>query len=107
MGMFLDFIILWSVALLVLKMGLKGYITPEAGAVVLFGAAGFLAVARMIGSKIFLDKSRVPKLLISLSFFCLSVADGDVEVAIQAAILTAALPIAAFGLYIMFRAPGR
>src|ERR1700747_1263160 len=101
--MFIDFIMLWSAAISVLKLGLKGYISTETGAFLLIGALLFVVFTRMLGSNIFRERSRVPKFFVSLALFALSVADGDIRLAIQAAAWTMALPICLFGMYIWFR----
>lgn len=101
--MFIDFILLWSAAILVLKLGLKGYLSAETGALLLFGALLFVLLTRFAGSNIFRERSRAPKFFASLALFALSAADGDVRLALQVAAWTMALPICLFGLYICFR----
>jgi hypothetical protein len=101
--LFIDFVLLWAVALNVTKAGLKGYMTTEAAAVVLLAAASVVAMAAVARSKVLRRRVSLPRFVLSLALFSLSAADGDIPTAIHAAILTSALPIAAFGLYIMIR----
>jgi hypothetical protein len=101
--LFTDFILLWAIALNVTKAGLKGYITTEAAAAVLLAAASVVAVAAVARSGMLRRRVSLSRFVLSLALFSLSAADGDIPTAIHAAILTSALPIAAFGLYIMIR----
>jgi hypothetical protein len=100
---FIDFVLLWSAVISVLKLALKEYISTETGALLLIGVLLFVVITRLMGSNIFRERSRVPKFFLSLALFALSVADGDVRLAIQVAIWTMALPICLFGMYICFR----
>jgi hypothetical protein len=100
---FIDFILLWLASIWVLKFGMKGYLSAETGALLLMGVMLFVVFSRIMGSNIFRERSRVFKFFISLAFFCLSVADGDVQLALIVAAWTSALPTCLFGLYVMFR----
>jgi hypothetical protein len=101
--MFIDFILLWLASIWVLKFAMKGYLTPETGGLLLLAVLLFVVFSRVMGSNVFRERSRVPKFVLSLACFCLSVADGDVQLALTAAAWTMALPICLFGLYICFR----
>src|SRR4051794_21538068 len=101
--MLIDFILMWSASIAVLKFGMSGHISAEAGGLILVGALLVVVFTRIAGSNVFREKSRVPKFFLSLACFALGVADGDVYAALYLAALTAALPICLFGLYICFR----
>jgi hypothetical protein len=88
---------------MMLKSAMMGQITVETGALLLTGVMLFVSITRIMGSNVFRERSRIPKFLVSLTMFALSVADGDVNAAISVAIWTSALPICLFGLYICFR----
>jgi hypothetical protein len=102
-GVFIDFILLWSASITVLKFGLSGHISAEFGGLLLMAVLLVVVFTRVAGSNVFREKSRLPKFSLSLACFALSVADGDVHSAMYVAALTAALPICLFGLYICFR----
>jgi hypothetical protein len=101
--MFVDFILLWLASIWMLKFAMKGYLSVEMSAFLLMGVLIVVVFSRIMGSNIFRERSRIPKFFVSLAFFCLSVADGDVQLALIVAAWTTALPICLFGLYIMFR----
>jgi hypothetical protein len=100
--MLVDFVLLWSASIAVVKYGLKGLITPEAGGLILVGVLLFVALTRIAGSNVFRNRGVIPKFIVSLTSFALSVADGDIRAAVDVAIWTSALPICLFGLYICF-----
>jgi hypothetical protein len=100
--MLVDFVLLWSAAIAVVKYGLKGLITPEAGGLILIGVLFFVAITGIAGSNVFRNRGVIPKFIVSLASFALSVADGDIRAAVDVAIWTSALPICLFGLYICF-----
>jgi hypothetical protein len=101
--MFIDFILLWSISITFLKLAMKNYISVESAAVLMMLGLFVVATTRIAGSNIFRERSRVPKFFLSLMLFALSVADGDIQLAVTVAIWTSALPICLFGLYICFR----
>lgn len=101
--MLLDFIQLWAVALNITKAGLRGHVGVETAAVLVLVAAAVIALDAVMGSDVFRRRLRVPQFLLSLGLLAWSVADGDLATAVNAAILTSALPIAGFGLYLMIR----
>lgn len=101
--MLIDFILLWSATITILKPTTKGYISVESAALLLFAALAFVTVTRVAGSNLFRERSRIPKFLSSLALFALSVADGDVQLALNVAIWTMAIPLSLFGLYICAR----
>lgn len=101
--MFIDFILLWSATVPVLKLGLKGLISPEQAAFILLVVLFTIVTLRVFGSTAFQERSRIPKFLCSLTIFSLSVADGDVDLAVSAAIWSMAPPVCLFGLYVMIR----
>jgi hypothetical protein len=100
---FIDFILLWSASITFLKLAMKNYISIESAALLMVGALFVVTITRITGSNVFRERSRIPKFFLSLAFFALSVADGDIQSAISVAIWTSALPICLFGLYICFR----
>jgi hypothetical protein len=101
--MFIDFILLWSASITALKFAMHGMINAETAALFLLAALVVVVVTRLARSNVFRERSRAPKFLASLVCFALGVADGDVQAAVHVAILTSALPICLFGLYICFR----
>ena len=101
--MLIDFLLLWAVALNVTKAGIKGYITTETAAVVLLIAAAVIALAAVLRSNLLRRRMGPLRFGLALAVFALSTADGDFNAAIEAAIITSALPIAAFGLYLLIR----
>lgn len=100
--MLVDFVLLWSASITVLKYGLQGMVSPETGGLVLMGVLFFVVITRLAGSNVFRNRGVIPKFVASLACFGLSVADGDIRAAVDVAIWTSALPICLFGLYICF-----
>ena len=101
--MLLHFILLWSATITILKLAMKNYISVDSAAMLLFAVLAFVTGTRLAGSKLFRERSRIPKFFSSLGLFALSIADGDVRLALSVAIWTMAIPLSLFGLYICAR----
>lgn len=105
--MLLDFILFWSVTLTALRLGMRGLITAEVAGIALFCIAVAIGIARRFGSSLFHDRARASKFVVSLALFSWSFSGGDCNAALLVAAMSATVPMALFGLYLMFRGPKR
>ena len=62
--MIVDFILLWSASLALIKLGIKNDISAENAGLLFFGVVLVITITKKMGSNAFRERSRIPK------FFC-------------------------------------